>query len=279
MTFHTGDSHLEDLTDAQILMQCKMYIAAMRIADDFGCDTIGIQYQQGLKDLLPASDLVEGMLNNAERPPVTSRDGIRVLHEGRPLPHFNEVDECAGLDALITQRVHQTLGQPVESTLHDIRWGGDFEGRFVWVLLISGAAPPAHFDGGWKGAHGYRQPAMYFPNGGSTLHGVSKAGEIIWSRIYVEDEALHMDIGRGAAVDLPEEETRRRLNGTTPQWPIMHAVTYGISRDQLMAKHQANHIQVAYALDADSADKCMQAKAACALALGIKVNHCGTLRA
>ena len=27
----------------------------------FGCDCIGIQYQQGLKDLLPASDLVEGM--------------------------------------------------------------------------------------------------------------------------------------------------------------------------------------------------------------------------
>ena len=48
-----------------------MYIAAVRIADDFGCDTIGIQYQQGLKDLLPASDLVEGTLNNADRPPVT----------------------------------------------------------------------------------------------------------------------------------------------------------------------------------------------------------------
>ena len=42
--------------------QCKMYIAAVRIADDYGCDLIGIQYQQGLKDLLPASDLVEGTL-------------------------------------------------------------------------------------------------------------------------------------------------------------------------------------------------------------------------
>ena len=29
---------------------------------------------QGLKDLLPASDLVEGLLNNADRPPVKSRD-------------------------------------------------------------------------------------------------------------------------------------------------------------------------------------------------------------
>ncbi len=73
-----------------------MYIAAMRIADEFGCDAIGIQYQQGLKDLAPASDLVEGLLNNVERPPVFDANG-RELYAGRPLPHFNEVDECAGL--------------------------------------------------------------------------------------------------------------------------------------------------------------------------------------
>src|SRR5690606_29289979 len=59
MTFRTGRNEETDLTDNQILLQCKMYIAALRIADDFGCHAIGIQYQQGLKDLLPASDLVE----------------------------------------------------------------------------------------------------------------------------------------------------------------------------------------------------------------------------
>ena len=64
MKFVTGPNAEDDLTDEQIHQQCKMYIAAVRIADDFGCDTIGIQYQQGLKDLLPASDLVEGTLNN-----------------------------------------------------------------------------------------------------------------------------------------------------------------------------------------------------------------------
>ena len=72
-----------DLTDNQIHQQCKMYIAALRIADDFGCQTIGIQYQQGLKDLLPASDLVEGTLNNTDRPPVRSRDGGRDAVRGR----------------------------------------------------------------------------------------------------------------------------------------------------------------------------------------------------
>jgi hypothetical protein len=273
--FHTGPNHATDLTDAQIRLQCKMYIAALRIADDFGLDVIGIQYQQGLKDLLPASDLVEGILNNSDRPPVKSRDGKRVLHAGKPLPHFNEVDECAGLDGLLTKRVHTALGQPVESTLHDVRWGAPYGDDYVWVLLISGGAPPAHYIGGWKGTEGFRQPAMYFPSGGSTLFGVSKPGEIVWSRIYVENEALHMDIGRGGVVKLPEAETRRRLEATTPVWPIMHAVTYGVSRDQLMAKHKANHLLVAYAKTAQAAEDCLFAKASFARALGIKVNICG----
>ncbi len=275
MRFHFGKSHATELTRAQVLLQCKMYIAAVRLADDFGCDTIGIQYQQGLKDLLPASDLVEGTLNNADRPPVRSRDGKRILFKGEPLVHFNEVDECAGLDGLMTYRVHKALGQPVESTLHDVRWGAPYGDDYVWVLLISGAAPPAHFIGGWEGAEGFRQPPMYFPSGGSTLRGNSHPGEIVWSRIYVEDEKLHMDLGRGKVVELTPEETERRWQLTTPQWPIMHAVTYGVTRDQLMAKHKANHIQVVYGSDAKAADHCLYAKAAFAHVLGMKVHLCG----
>ena len=279
MTFHTGPKHREHLTDKQILIQCKMYIAAVRIADDFRCDCIGIQYQQGLKDMMPASDLVEGTLNNEERPPVKSRDGKRVLYKNEAIPHFNEVDECAGLDALMTYRVHKAMGQPVENTLHDIRWGDvDRSGTvddYVWVLLISGAAPPAHF-GGWDKAEGFRQPAMYFPNGGSTLRGISKPGEIVWSRIFIESGKLKMDLGRAGVVALPEEETQRRWNETTVQWPIMHAVTYGMSRDQLMARHQSNHIHVAYADTAANADRAMMAKASMAEAMGLEVALCGT---
>ena len=134
----------------------------------------------------------------------------------------------------------------------------------------------AHLIGGWKGAVGERQPAMYFRLGGATLTGVSKPGEIVWSRIYVEGGRLRMDIGRGGVVELPEEETRRRWQETTPQWPIMHAVTYGVSRDELMAKHKSNHVQVAYATGAAEADKALLARAAMADALGIEVNVCGT---
>jgi len=280
MTFVTGPDESRDLTDAQILTQCKMYIAAVRIADDFGCDLIGIQYQQGLKDMLPASDLVEGMLNNTDRPPVRSRDGKRVLYEGRPMIHFNEVDECAGLDGLMTFRVHQAMGQPVENTLHDVRWGDyDQSGTvedYVWVFLISGSAPPAHFIDGWKGASSERQPEMYFRLGGGTLKGISKPGEIVWSRIFIEKGRLKMDLGRAEVVELPQEETERRWNLTTSQWPIMHAVTYGVSRDQFMARHQANHIQVAYANSAKEADRALLAKAAMADAMGMEVALCGT---
>jgi L-fucose isomerase-like protein len=280
MKFHLGTDEATELTEGQILGQCKMYVAAVRMADEFGCATIGIQYQQGLKDLLPASDLVEGTLNDSVRPPVWSADGKRELYAGEPLPHFNEVDECAGLDGLMTYRVGRALGQPVENTLHDLRWGDwDASGttkEYVWVFEISGSAPPSHFVDGWAGAEGLRQPAMYFRLGGSTIRGISKVGEVVWSRIYVTPKGLCMDIGRAGAIALPRAETERRWNSTTPQWPIMHAVTYGVSRDEMMAQHQANHIQVVYGKDAKGADSAAYAKAAMARAMGIKVNFCGT---
>ncbi len=280
MKFVVGASEESQLTWPQVQLQCKMYVAAARMAEDFGCEAIGIQYQQGLKDLLPASDLVEGMLNNSHRPPVMSRDGSHIIREGEPIVHFNEVDECAGLDGMMTRRVHKALHQPVENTLHDLRWGDvDRSGTvkdYVWVFLISGAAPPAHFVDGWRGASSERQPAMYFRLGGGTLKGISRPGEIVWSRIYVADGRLKMDLGRAGVVALPKEETQRRWDATTSQWPIMHAVTYGISRDQMMGRHKANHIQVAYANSAAGADRAMMVKAAMAEELGMEVAICGT---
>ena len=43
-----------------------------------------------------------------------------------------------------------------------------------------------------------------------------------------------------------------------------------------MARHKANHIQVAYANDAKAADDALLAKAAMADAMGIDVFLCGT---
>jgi L-fucose isomerase-like protein len=276
MRFRTGKNPETDLTDDQILEQCKMYIAALRIADEFGCNVIGIQYQQGLKDLAPASDLVEGLLNNVDRPAVTAAGNCRVLYEGKALPHFNEVDECAGLDGLVTNRVWTSLGFDPETTLHDVRYGEEYGGEFVWVFEISGSVPPKHLIGEYAGAVSERQPPMYFRLGGGTIKGISKPGEIVWSRIYLEGGGVHADIGRAKVVELPMEETERRWRITTPQWPVMHAVMYGVSRDQLMAKHKANHIQVAYGPDAAGANRALAAKAAMFREMGMQVNVCGT---
>ena len=85
MTFAFGSAEKGELTRAQVHTQLKMYAAAARIADRFSCDAVGIQYQQGLKDLLPASDLAEGLLNNDDRPKSRTRRGSRSAR-ARPSP-------------------------------------------------------------------------------------------------------------------------------------------------------------------------------------------------
>lgn len=274
MVFHTGSDEASELTDAQLLSQHKMYIAAMRIADDFGLDAVGIQYQQGLKNTVPASDLAEGLLNNVQRPPVRSRDGDRELYPGAPLPHFNEVDEGVAVDALVTNRVWSAMGLDPATTLHDIRWGEQYGDDFVWVFEISGSVPASH-NGGYDKSYSMRQPPMFFPLGGGTLSGVSRPGELVWSRVYIADGELHVDIGRGRSVELPADETQRRLEATTPEWPIMHAVLNGVSRDQMMARHKANHLSVVYAPDAATADNGLTAKAAMFDRMGLQVHLCG----
>jgi hypothetical protein len=283
LAFKFGKNAGTALTEKQVLEQCKMYIAALRIADEFGCATIGIQYQQGLKDLAPASDLVEGTLNNVDRPPVFRKGSKVALYEHEALPHFNEVDECAGLDGLVTYRLWRQLGFPPENTLHDLRWGRPYvfeDGReeYVWVFLISGAAPPEHFVGGWRGASSERQPSMYFRLGGGTLKGISKPGWIVWSRVYVAEGELFFDTGLAEVVALPEAETNERWALTTSQWPIMHAVLQGITRDQMMARHPSNHIQVVYAPDKEAARFGMFAKACAMKKLGLKVSVCGEIK-
>jgi hypothetical protein len=280
--FVTGSNPETELTDDQILGQCKMYIAAVRIANEFGCDSVGIQYQQGLKDMAPASDLVEGLLNNVERPPVKDAQTGEELYAGRALPHFNEVDECAGVDALVTNRIWTAMGFDPSTTLHDLRYGAHYQGDgvddYVWVFLISGAAPASHFIDGYAGASSERQPPMYFRLGGGTLKGISKPGEIVWSRVFVMGGKLHCDIGRASVVTLPREETERRWAATTPQWPIMHAVLHGVTRDQMMARHKANHLNVAYAPSAEEADKALAAKATMLAAMGVEVHLCGDVK-
>jgi len=91
------------------------------------------------------------------------------------------------------------------------------------------------------------------------------------------DGKLHCDLGVSEAVKLPEKETRRRWQETTPQWPIMHLVLNGVTRDQMMARHKSNHIQVVYAPNAKQARRACRIKAAMLAELGLEVHLCGNV--
>lgn len=276
MDFRFGSDPATELTRAQVLEQCAMLIAAARVAERFGLSAVGIQYQQGLKDSCAASDFAEGALGSSERFPIPAEDG-HIIRPGKPIPCINEVDMGTGIPQIMLFRLLDSLGLPSETTLHDIRWGSDYQGTFYWDFEISGNVPFAHLKGGIAGATGYRQPPMYFAKGGSTISGQGKAGTFIWARAHYEGTQVHLHIGTGRAHELPEDEFQRRLAATTEVWPLMNVTLDGVGRDQLMASHQSNHITVAYVDEAQLGWVC-SAFAAMALRQGIQVALVGDVR-
>ncbi len=142
-------------------------------------------------------------------------------------------------------------------------------------VMSKAVSVPASHLGGWDKAEGWRQGHVFFPAGGSTINGVSKPGEVVLSRVFIADGVLQADIFRASVIELPDEETQRRKDATNPEWPIAHVVLHGVSRDQFMARHKANHAQLVYAPDAETADKALVAKAAMLQGMGIKVNLVG----
>ena len=122
-----------------------------------------------------------------------------------------------------------------------------------------------------------RQPPVYFGLGGGTIKGVSRPGEIVWSRVFLMDGALHVDLGRGTVVELPAAETERRWQATTPavadharrpprrdprpdDGPPRPTTSRSRTRD-----------------DAARADAALAAKAAMFDAMGIAVHLCGAV--
>jgi hypothetical protein len=243
--FNWGVDQFEDLVHSQVLEQMKMYSAAARYAERFGLAAIGIPYQVGLVRCVAASDLAEGMLNNSERPDVVDPVSGKVIRSGKPIVHFNEGDVGSGVPQVLMNDIYERKNMAPETTLHDIRWGREYDGKFVWVLEISGGAPPAHF-GGWSKTRVYRQPNMYFPLGGGSCSGVSKPGVITWARFYESFGEIGMDCGVGEVLPLDENEVQERLDKTTAEWPIANVYIPGYDRDQCMSTHMSNHITIGY---------------------------------
>lgn len=94
MTFHTGTDDSTELTDNQLLSQFRLYIAALLIADDFGLDAVGIQYQQGLKDTVPLR------ATHRPRPANTREDARPTLTSVRPSSNQARTRVCPGSIAL-----------------------------------------------------------------------------------------------------------------------------------------------------------------------------------
>jgi hypothetical protein len=270
----SGSNPASELTRDQVLEQCAMLIAMARFTQRFGLSAVGVQYQQGLAQSCAASDFAEGAIGSAERFPIPDESGM-IIRAGKPIPCINEVDMGTAIPQTMLWRLLDSLGLPSETTLHDIRWGSEFEGSFYWDFEISGSVPFEHLKGGISGATGYRQPAMYFPKGGATIAGQGKAGRLLWARAHYEGTQVILHIGTGTAVELPAAEFERRRRATTYEWPLLNCVLDGVGRDELMAGHQSNHITVAYVDQAHLQDV-LRAFVAQALTQNIRVLVAGS---
>ena len=185
MKFKFGTDPAKELTREQVQEQCAMMIAMARFTQRFGLSAVGVQYQQGLAHSCAASDFAEGAIGSSKRFPIPDEAG-NIIRPGKPITCINEVDMGTAIPQTMLWRLLDSLGLPSETTLHDIRWGSEFEGTFYWDLEISGSVPFEFIKGGIAGATGHRQPAMYFPKGGSSIEGQGKAGRLIWARAHYE---------------------------------------------------------------------------------------------
>ncbi len=238
VTFHWGEEEAADFTEDATREQLHDYLAVLDMVEEYKADCLGWQYQLGLLPLRPPSDFAEGLFNSACRPE----------SNGDTVVCATEADQGNAVPMEMMKRLLEAKGLHQAVMFHDVRWGAEHEGRFLWVLLNSGSCGAYAFNHDpdtLAGVHSYRQPVLYFPVPGGTFAGESLPGAITWSRCYIKDEVLWMDIGCGEVVRLPPEKRDAWWEGTTRQWPFM-AADLGVGRDTLMAHYLSNHVAVAY---------------------------------
>jgi L-fucose isomerase-like protein len=238
VVFHWGEGSATDFTEQSTSEQLRDYLAVLDLIGEYGGDCLGWQYQLGLIPLRPPSDLAEGLFNSTCRPE----------SNGDTVTTATEADQGNVIPQEMLKRLLKDKGLHQAVMFHDVRWGAEHDGRFLWVLLNSGSCGAYAFNHDpetLSGAHSYRQPALYFPTPGGTFAGESLPGDITWARAYIKDDVLWMDVGKGEVVKLPPAVRDEWWNGTTREWPFM-AADLRVGRDTLMAHYQSNHVAVAY---------------------------------
>ena len=238
VTFHWQENGCADFDQKATGEQLRDYLTVLDLVNEYKADCLGWQYQLGLIPLRPPSDFSEGLFNSVCRP---ESNGDTVVCS-------TEADQGNVVPMELMKRLLKKKGLHQAVFFHDVRWGGEWDGRFIWVLLNSGSSGAYAFNHdaeSLRGVHSYRQPAAYFPTPGGTFTGESLPGKVTWARSYIRHGVLWMDIGRGEVVKLPPAVRDEWWNGTTRQWPFM-AADLGMSRETLMAHYMSNHIAVAY---------------------------------
>ena len=238
VTFHWREKNAEDFTEDSTREQLRDYLVVKDMLEEFRADCLGFQYQLGLIPLRPPSDFAEGLFNSVCRPE----------SNGDTIACATEADQGNVVPMEMMKRLLKKKGLHQAVMFHDVRWGAQHEGRFLWVLLNSGSCGAYAFNHDpdtLRGVHTYRQPSLYFPTPGGTFAGESLPGKMTWARAYIRHDELWMDIGQGEVVKLPETVRDSWWEGTTRQWPFM-AADMGIGRDTLMAHYLSNHVAVAY---------------------------------
>lgn len=238
VTFHWGENNSSDFDESATCEQLRDYLAVLDLLREYKADCMGWQYQLGLIPLRPPSDFSEGLFNSVCRPE----------SNGDTVACATEADQGNVIPMELMKRLLKSKGLHQGVFFHDVRWGGEWDGRFIWVLLNSGSSGAYAFNhdpDSLQGVHSYRQPPAYFPKPGGTFTGESLPGKVTWARSYIRKGVLWMDIGRGEVVKLPPAIRDEWWNSTTRVWPFM-AADLGMSRDTLMAHYMSNHIAVAY---------------------------------
>jgi len=256
LEFHWKEDGNEDFDEAATREQLRDYLVVLDMMAEYKCDALGWQYQLGLIRLRPPSDLAEGLLNSVCRPE----------SNGDTIATATEADQGNVIPMELMKRILKKKGLHQAVMFHDVRWGAEHEGRFLWVLLNSGSCGAYAFNhdpNSLRGAHSYRQPKIWFHTPGGTLAGESLPGKITWARSYLKNNELWMDIGRGEVVKLPPQVRDAWWNGTTREWPFM-AADLGITQSTLMAHYLSNHVAVAYG-------DIFEEMAALSLELGFKI--------
>lgn len=238
VSFHYGADDADDFDRNATREQLRDYLTVLDLVEEFRADCVGWQYQLGLLPLRPPSDFAEGLLNSACRPE----------SNGGTIATATEADQGNLVPMEMMKRLLSVKGLHEAVMFHDVRWGAEHDGRFLWVLLNSGSCGAYAFNHdpeSLSGVHSYRQPKQYFPIPGGTFAGESLPGSITWSRAYLKGGELWMDVGTGEVVTLPPGVRDAWWEGTTRQWPFM-AADLGVSKQTIMAHYLSNHVAVAY---------------------------------